>query len=195
MGVLSLRKGKRYITIAGPSGGGKSTLCKMLLKRYPNLVHSVSNTTRKIRGGEKHAVHYLYMSESEFKKLIDDGRMVEWAIVHGNYYGTSRDFLEGASRDKKIVVLDIDVQGVESFKRIYPDETLSVFLLPPDLRVLEARLRARSTDSDAMIATRLKNAEREIAKSGSFDYCVTNNDLDAAFAELCGILEKELGDR
>lgn len=190
---MSLKRGKRYVTIAGPSGGGKSTLCKMLLERYPNLVHSVSNTTRKIRPGEKHGVHYFYMSEPEFKQLIAEGKMVEWALVHGNYYGTSKIFLDEAARAKKIVVLDIDVQGVESFKRLYPDETLSIFLLPPSMDVLEQRLRARGTDSDEMVAKRLKNAAREIAKADGFDYKIVNADLDAAFAELCNILEKELG--
>ena len=193
MGILTLKSGKHYVTIAGPSGGGKSTLCKMLLAKYENLVHSISNTTRKIREGEKHGVHYFYVEEIEFQRMIAADEMVEWAKVHGNYYGTSKKFLEDAAKDKKIVILDIDVQGVESFKRIYPDETISIFLLPPDLKVLEARLRARATDPEDVIQRRLKNAEREIAKADQFDYCVVNNNLDAAFSELCEILEKEMG--
>ena len=190
---LSLKGGKFYVTIAGPSGGGKSTLCKMLLNRYHNVVHSVSNTTRPRREGEREGVHYFFLSREDFQKRIDAGQMVEWAEVHGNYYGTSREFLEGAVARGKIVVLDIDVQGVKSFKRLYPDETLSIFLLPPSMDVLETRLRSRGTDSDAVIEKRLRNAREEISHSSRFDYAIVNNDLDDAFIELCEILEKELG--
>jgi guanylate kinase len=190
---LSLRSGKFYVTIAGPSGGGKSTLCKMLINRYHNVVHSVSNTTRKKREGEQEGVHYFFLGREQFQKIIDDGGMVEWAEVHGNYYGTSRDFLEGAVKQGKIVVLDIDVQGVESFKRLYPDETLSVFLLPPSMEVLETRLRSRGTDSNEVIEKRLRNAREEISHASEFDYTIVNNDLDDAFIEFCEILEKELG--
>lgn len=170
-------------------------MCKMLLKRYENLVHSISNTTRKIRAGETHGVHYFYVSEAEFQRMIEANEMVEWAKVHNNYYGTSKWFLEDSAKNKKIVIMDIDVQGVESFKRIYPDETLSIFLLPPNMEILEQRLRARGTDSEEIIQMRLKNANREIAKAGEFDYRVVNNDLDNAFGELCEIFEKELGGR
>ncbi len=184
---------RQFVALAAPSGGGKTTLCGMLLKRFPDLALSVSFTTRLPRGTERDGVEYKFVGKPEFEQLIQAGSLIEWAEVHGNFYGTSRDFLEGQSKSGKVVLLDIDVQGVESLRSAFGHRCLSIFILPPDMSTLEERLRSRSTESEEKIQRRLKNAAEEIAKSGKFDFRIVNRDLDASFSELCEILRKEVG--
>src|SRR4051812_22031733 len=114
---------KDFIALAAPSGGGKTTLCSMLLKKYPDTRLSISFTTRAPRGNEKNGVDYHFISEPEFKKLIEKDGLVEWAKVHRNYYGTSKEFITNQAKDGKVVLLDIDIQGVDSMKKYYPDRT------------------------------------------------------------------------
>lgn len=190
---LSLAKGKRFVAFAGPSGGGKSTICRMLVDHFANVTVSISNTTRAMRKREREGVDYFFVSKEEFQRQISADEMIEWAEVHGNFYGTSKKFLDKAEADQKIVLLDIDVQGVDSFKRIYSLETVSIFLLPPSLEVLEKRLQGRGTESPEMIAKRLANAKAEIARAKDFDYQVINAELSATFAEICEILIREIG--
>lgn len=190
---LSLSKGKLYLAIAGPSGGGKSTLCSMLLKAYSNLVLSISSTTRARRANEKDGEHYFFVSKDDFKKMIADEKMVEWAEVHDNFYGTSRSYLEKANAEEKIVLLDVDIQGVFSFERLFPDNTVSVFLHPPSMEELEARLRKRGTDSEEIILKRLENARFEINQGKKFTHQVINQDLDETFAQISKIVESEFG--
>ncbi len=184
---------KDFIALAAPSGGGKTTLCNLILKRYPDTRLSVSYTTRPPRGNEQDGVAYHFVSEKEFKKLIESDGLVEWAQVHGSYYGTSKDFITKQAADGKVVLLDIDIQGVDSLKKLYPDRTLSVFLLPPSFADLEARLRARNTESEEKIQARLAAAKLELEHSVRFDHQLMNVDLDKTFAELCEILERDVG--
>lgn len=185
---------KKFVALASPSGGGKTTLCLKLLKKYPLLTTlSISFTTRPPRGQEKHGVEYFFVSKEEFQTLIKDNALAEWAEVHGNYYGTSKAFLEGERGKGKIVLLDIDVQGVASLKRAYSQETLSVFIQPPSFAELEARLRARKTESEEKIQQRLLNAKKEMQSASGFDYQIINHDLEIAFSELCTIFENETG--
>ncbi len=184
---------KQFIALAAPSGGGKTTLCQMLLQNYPDTCLSISFTTRRPRGGEKNGVEYNFVSEERFQSLIEAGELVEWAKVHGHLYGTSRVFLEQQSAMGKVVLLDVDVQGVDSFKRVFGDRCLSVFILPPSLQELEARLRARKTESEEVLQERLRNSAQEMAKAHEFDHQIVNRDLNQTFRELCQLVEKEVG--
>ncbi len=190
---LSLAKGRLYLAITGPSGGGKSTLCGMLLKKYENLVLSISNTTRKARENEKHGEHYFFISKKEFKDQIAINKMVEWAEVHGNFYGTSKVFLASAKSKQQAVLLDVDVQGVLSFERLFPENTVSIFLHPPNMEELEKRLHKRATDSKDTIVQRLDNARFEIEQGKEFDHQIVNEELDNTFAGVCRIIETEFG--
>lgn len=181
------------MALAAPSGGGKTTLCQMLLKKYPDTRLSISFTTRAPRINEKEGVDYYFVSREQFKELIDRGVLAEWAEVHGRFYGTGKEFLEDQRRQNKVVLFDVDVQGVDSLKQIYPDDTLSIFIEPPSLPELEARLRGRKTEEESKIIERLKNAELELARAADFDVRLVNSDLQATFAELCRVVEREVG--
>eukprot|EP01116_Phalansterium_solitarium_P017931 TRINITY_DN4568_c0_g1_i1.p1 TRINITY_DN4568_c0_g1~~TRINITY_DN4568_c0_g1_i1.p1 ORF type:complete len:287 (+),score=80.59 TRINITY_DN4568_c0_g1_i1:30-863(+) len=175
------------IAISGPSGVGKGTLITRLLKDYPNnFGFSVSHTTRKPREGEKDGVHYNFTTIESIKEEIDQGKFIEHANVHGNYYGTSKEAVEKVVNEGKVCVLDIDVQGCESVKRSgIPCRFL--FVQPPTLDELERRLRGRGTESEDRIVTRLTNARKEmeyLRKDGFFDYVIVNDDLDQAYADL-----------
>ncbi len=184
---------RQFVALAAPSGGGKSTLCGKLLKKYSDISLSISFTTRAPRGKEKNGVEYNFVSKQEFEALIKSNSLIEWAQVHGNYYGTSKDFLEKQSREGKLVMLDIDVQGVDSLKAAFGDRCLSIFILPPDMQILEQRLRQRSTEPEEKIQQRLHNAVGEMARAKDFDFRIVNDDLERSFAELCSILEREVG--
>lgn len=184
---------KQFVALAAPSGGGKTTLCGKLLDKYPDLSLSISFTTRAPRGKEKNGVEYNFVSKSEFERLIREKKLLEYAEVHGNYYGTSKEFLEKQSAAGKVVVLDIDVQGVDSLRAAFGDRCVSIFILPPDMATLEKRLRQRSTDPEEKIQQRLKNAVSEMARAKDFDYQVVNEHLDESFAKLCSIVENEIG--
>lgn len=184
---------KQFVALAAPSGGGKTTLCRMLLERYPSTCLSISFTTRPPRGGERDGVEYNFVSTEKFESLIQSGELVEWAKVHGSLYGTSRAFLEQQCQGGKVVLLDIDVQGVESLKKVFGDRCLSVFVLPPSMAELEARLRARQTESEAKLQERLRNAAHEMTKAPDFDHRIVNRDLQQSFRELCELMEKVVG--
>lgn len=184
---------KHFIALAAPSGGGKTTLCRMLLSQYPDTCLSISFTTRKPRGAEKNGVEYHFVDETRFKQLIEEGAFIEWAKVHGNYYGTSRVFLEEQCAQGKVVLLDVDVQGVDSLKAAFGSRCLSVFVLPPDMLELEKRLRARQTESEEKLQERLRNARDEMNRAHDFDYRVINRDLSESMAELASIVEREVG--
>jgi guanylate kinase len=182
------------VVISAPSGAGKTTLCERLLKDYPSdLCLSISTTTRSPRGAEQNGREYIFVSRPEFEERIQQGLFAEWALVHGNYYGTSKETIHRAFESGKSVLLDIDVQGAESFRKAFPENCVDVFISPPSLADLEARLRNRKTETEAVIQTRVKNAETEMKCQGDFKYCVVNDDLDRAYGELLSIVRKYLG--
>jgi guanylate kinase len=181
------------IVISAPSGAGKTTLCSRLLRDFPELVLSISSTTRAPRGQEKHGEAYYFLSRQEFESQIQAGRFAEWAQVHGNFYGTSKDVIDRAFANGKSVLLDIDVQGAASLAQSYPKETFRVFISPPSLQELEARLRSRGTDSEETIRKRVKNAEEEMKRLPEFDKVIINDHLDRAYDELREMVRERLG--
>ena len=179
------------VVISGPSGAGKSSFVKALLGRYPrDLVYSVSATTRPQRAHETEGRDYFFLGREEFQRRVEAGEFIEHAEVHGELYGTLKSQTEAVLRSGRNVLLDIDVQGGRSVRRIYPDGVF-IFVLPPSLADLEERLRARGTDSEERIKLRLLNAEREIAIAREYDYAVVNDDLEDATRKVLAIIEAE----
>jgi len=176
--------------ISAPSGSGKSTLVHRLLKSVPNLVFSISYTTRAPRDGELNGVDYNFISRQEFEARIQRDEFLEHAEVFGNYYGTHQSTLDQARREGRDLVLDIDVQGARQLKITIP-EAVSIFVLPPSREVLEQRLRARSQDSEAVIQRRLKAAAEEVGNYTKYDYVLINNRIEESAARLESIVEAE----
>jgi guanylate kinase len=181
--------------ISAPSGSGKSTLVKRLMEQdlaraERRLQFSVSFTTRAARDGEVEGEHYYFISVKEFQRLREAGELLESAEVFGNYYGTPSAILRKAEAAAKDLILDIDVQGAAQLKqRLH--QAVSIFILPPSRQVLESRLRNRSSDSDEVIQRRLQEASNEIEEYGKYDYLLINDNLDASFEQLRGIILAE----
>lgn len=178
------------IVVSGPSGVGKTVLCRGLVSRVSWTRLSISATTREPRPGEKEGESYFFMDRKRFEAEIEAGRMAEWAEVHGHLYGTPRSFLESELGAGRSVVLNIDVQGGLQIRRAYPGAVL-IFLLPPSWEVLEQRLRNRATDRDDQLRRRLERARREAAVLPEYDYVVVNGVLEAAVDELVTIVSGE----
>src|SRR5512139_72074 len=172
------------LVLSAPSGAGKTTLAHRFRAGHPDAVFSVSATTRAARGAERDGVDYHFVPAERFARLVEEGAFAEWAEVHGQRYGTLRATVEEALRAGRVALFDIDVQGGAQIKAAWPDETATVFILPPTAAELERRLRGRSTDSDEVIRRRLDVARAEIARGlATYDYVVLNDDLrDAADA-------------
>ncbi len=169
--------------ISAPSGTGKSTLIKALMQNIPDLGFSVSHTTRQPRAGESHGRDYFFVDRNEFEEMISNNRLAEWAKVHDNYYGTSRDFIEETLSSGSSIILDIDVQGKEQIEKVFP-ECVSIFIMPPSMEALRQRLDGRGTESPESLAKRIRNAEAEIIKKDSYRHEIVNDDLDTAIDEL-----------
>lgn len=179
------------IVISAASGTGKTTLCKRLLDGHSRLVLSISCTTRGPRGSEKHGTEYYFLTRDHFEEQIKNGMFAEWAKVHENYYGTSKQTLEESFKNGNSVLLDIDVQGANQLFASYPDKCIRIFIMPPSLGELEKRLRGRGTDSEETIQKRMKNAKQEIEVGQTFENVIVNDDLDRAYQELKSLLEKK----
>lgn len=176
--------------MSAPSGAGKTTLGRLLLEQEPGLCHSISYTTRSQRSGEQDGVDYHFVSEKTFRNMIDQGAFVEWAMVHGNYYGTAMADIERLCAGGRDVLLDIDVQGAEQLRKRGLD-AIFIFIAPPDMEVLRQRLRQRDSDSAAMIATRMENAYHELEHAPQYDYIVINDKLSEASLTLHAIIRAE----
>ncbi|MEL1230876.1 MAG: guanylate kinase [Candidatus Neomarinimicrobiota bacterium] len=179
-----------FITISAPSGSGKTTLCKALQLVEPEIEWSISYTTREKRSIEENGVDYFFISEEEFEDLIIQGHFVEWQNVHGFYYGTSSSNLENAIENDKIMLIEMDVKGSMSIKKLFPDQTFSIFIMPPSISQLRERLRSRGTDSEKRINIRLKRFQEEMEFREKFDYVMINEDLDLAKIELQKTINK-----
>jgi guanylate kinase len=181
---------KNLIVLSSPSGGGKSTLAKHLMKIYPKLEFSISATTRKIREGEVNNKDYYFLSKEEFQDKIDNDELVEYEEIFGNYYGTLKSELSRAIENNKTMLFDVDVKGAESLKKVYPNQTLTVFIYPPNMVELEKRLRNRRTESDEEISRRIGRAEEEFTYQSNFKHQIENNDLSKAIADIEQLAEQ-----
>ncbi|HTT19490.1 MAG TPA: guanylate kinase [Candidatus Sulfotelmatobacter sp.] len=176
--------------ISAPSGSGKSTLTNEILKLVPNLDFSISYTTRAPRGSEQNGKQYYFVKMDEFNRIIAAGEFLEHANVHGNCYGTAREFLRQAGRSGHDLLLDIDVQGAAQIKRNLTD-AISIFVLPPDRGTLEWRLRNRKEDPEDVIQRRLLTATREIEEYDKYDYVLINDQLEKSIERLQAIVLSE----
>lgn len=187
---LKNKKQGLLIVISAPSGCGKTTLCQRLLKSQPNLLRSVSVTTRLPRSGEKKGKDYFFVSKKQFSSLRGKKAFLEWAKVFGQYYGTPADFVKKALRQGKDVLLSIDVQGALKIKGRYP-QGIYIFILPPSLKALKERLKKRALDSAQEINKRLKLAKDEIAHHEFYDYTLVNDSLNQAVKAIKNIILAE----
>ncbi len=173
--------------VTAPSGAGKTTLVSGLLARDPLVKLSVSYTTRAPRAGEAHGQHYHFVDVPTFRALRDKGEFLEWAEVHSNYYGTSKAWLEAQIREGKDILLEIDWQGAQQVRKVFP-KAVGVFILPPSVEELERRLRGRGTDSEDVIARRVLAARGEMRHVAEFDYVIINEDLSIAVEDLVAVV-------
>ncbi len=182
-------RGNLFI-ISSPSGGGKGTLIKRVLASVPNLSYSVSFTTRDQRPGEVDGKDYNFVSKDEFEELIENDEFLEYANVHGNYYGTSKKIIEKETAKGNDVILEIDVQGAELIRQ-KTHGSVGIFILPPSYSILRQRLEARNTESETVLTLRLENAGDEVARFDEFDFAVINDELDVAVESLKSIIISE----
>ena len=176
------------IVISAPSGSGKTSLANRALEEIPKLRFSVSHTTRKPRPGERDRVEYIFVSEKEFEEMIGQGTFLEHARVYGNYYGTSRAFVDEQLSVGYDVLLDLDVQGAAQVKKNYP-EAILVFVFPPSLEVLKTRLKNRGLDDPSIIDKRLRIAKKEIQRYTDYQYVIINREIEESLVELKSILQ------
>jgi guanylate kinase len=186
----NLQKAKKgnIIVVSAPSGAGKTSICDAVIKEDKNTIYSVSVTTRPPRNGENNGIEYFFVSETEFKIMIKGKKFAEWAKVHGNYYGTPKFFLDKTLKSGKNVLLDIDVQGGINIKKQYPRACM-IFIMAPDLKTIEKRLRYRNTDSKKIIKERLENAKKELKYLSKYEYLVINDDLEEAVKSVLSIIK------
>jgi len=183
---MSGKRGKLFV-IAAPSGAGKTSLVRALMQLRPTLRFSISYTTRKQRPNERHSHDYFFVDKAEFERMVAAGEFLEHARVFDNYYGTSRQQVEQLLDEGQDVLLEIDWQGAQQIRRALP-ECRSIFVLPPSREALEQRLRARGTDSDEVIARRLRDSFADLSHWNEFDYIVVNDDFDRATGDLQAIV-------
>lgn len=186
-------KGRLFI-LSAPSGAGKTTLCKILRDQFNDLRYSISYTTRSPREGERAGVDYHFINENRFKQMIDDNHWVEWARVHGHYYGTSAKDIENWLAEGDDVLLDIDVQGASQIMRRYPD-SISIFIMPPSKASLQSRLEKRGTDAPDIIQRRLAEADGEMAQRDRYRHVIVNDRLEEAVEKLVEIVKEYPGKR
>ncbi len=176
------------LILSGPSGAGKSTLIKTVLEHFEDVYFSISTTTRPKRAGEVDGKDYFFVTPEEFEKDIEEGMFLEWAKVHGNYYGTSLRPVQKALQEGRLVLFDIDVQGFESIKKSrFAELATSVFITTPTMSELRQRLLKRGTDDEATIQKRLKNALKEMQYMPKFDYILINEDLQTSKEQIVSI--------
>ncbi len=178
------------VILSAPSGGGKTTITRLLLERRTDVGYSVSCTTRAPRAGEVDGRDYRFLTVEAFRAAVATGEFAEWAEVHGNLYGTLRSEISGQLAAGRHVLMDIDVQGARQFQAAFPDSVL-IFVLPPSGDVLKARLTGRQSESRERLLVRLQNARDELAEIGRYRYVVVNDDLERAVSQVSAIIDAE----
>ncbi|NLI56782.1 guanylate kinase [bacterium] len=181
------------IVISGPSGSGKGTIIKEVMKKIPDLIYSVSYTTRPKREGEIEGKDYFFISKDEFEKLIDEDFFIEWAKVYDYYYGTSKEFVLNNLNDNKDVILEIEIQGAKKIREIYDKKNvIFIFIVPPDFKELERRIMNRKRgETEEEIKKRMNFAKKEIEESKNYDYIIINDNINKAVKKIVNIINKE----
>jgi len=189
----SIKRRGLMLVLSSPSGAGKSTIARLLLnnKEKLDLSLSISVTTRPRRASEIDGVHYHFITVREFERRRDNDELIEWAEVHGNFYGTPREAAENALADGQDMLFDIDWQGAQQLQEKMKGDIVSIFILPPSMADLKLRLHRRAEDSEDVINMRLDNARNEIERWRSYDYVIVNEDLDKAFHQVVSIVTAE----
>ncbi|MDO9182571.1 MAG: guanylate kinase [Bacteriovorax sp.] len=183
----------KLIVIVAPSGTGKSTMIKRLKIDFPSIVESVSYTTRPMRPGEVDTKSYFFITKEEFTVMRANNEFLEWAEVHGNFYGTSKNFVEKCLNEGMHLLFDLDVQGTDSMKDYFGKKASVIFISPPSVEELEKRLRHRGTENTQVINIRLTNARQELLRKNDFDFLIYNDDIENAYQKLCEITQEILG--
>jgi guanylate kinase len=178
------------IVLSGPSGTGKGTICKELLRSVPNLHYSVSATTRTPREGEENGINYWFITKDEFQTMVENDELLEWAEVYGNFYGTPRRYVQNQLDSGMDVVLEIDIQGAMQIKKKFP-QGVFIYVVPPSLDELAERIHKRGTDSLESIKKRLSCASHELASAHNYHYVIVNDDVQAAVTKVGSILVAE----
>ncbi len=178
------------IIVSAPSGSGKTTVINRLLEKMPGMRRSVSYTTRQPREGETDKGDYIFVTVEEFREKIEKNEFLEWEENFNNYYGTSREQVLEAVEKGEDIILSIDVKGARKVKEVFP-QSVSMFIMPPSVEELEARLRKRNTDKEAQVSLRLEESRREMEAADEYDYLIVNEELEQAVEELRAIIEAE----
>tara|TARA_Y100000996_G_scaffold270675_1_gene213051 strand:+ start:231 stop:806 length:576 start_codon:yes stop_codon:yes gene_type:complete len=182
---------KNLVIITAPSGSGKTTLCKEILKKVGKIQFSVSHTSRKMRQNEKNGIDYYFVTNEEFMEGIDKNEFIEWNYHFDCYYGTSKSQIQKSIDKKNLILLELDVKGALSIQKLYPDQTVSIFVEPPSINDLKIRLEKRGSDSEKIIAKRLQRIEFELSHKSNFDFTVVNDKLEVATNQILEIIRNE----
>ena len=182
---------KNLVIITAPSGSGKTTLCKEILKKEDKVQFSVSHTSRKMRQNEKNGIDYYFVTNEEFMEGIDKNEFIEWNYHFDCYYGTSKSQIQKSIDKKNLILLELDVKGALSIQKLYPEQTVSIFVEPPSINDLKIRLEKRGSDSEKIIAKRLQRIEFELSHKSNFDFTVVNDKLEVATNQILEIIRNE----
>jgi guanylate kinase len=180
------------IVISAPSGCGKTTIAREILRRHPDMLFSVSATTRPKRDHEEHGKDYFFLSAADFQERVARGELAEWEEIYGNYYGTLKTEIDAALAHGRSMMFDIDVNGALSIKKLYPDDAVLIFIKPPSVEVLTERLRRRNTETPETIARRLERVPMELGRAPEFDIAVVNDDLATAVDAVDAVVTKAI---
>ena len=182
---------KNLVIITAPSGSGKTTLCKQILKKEDRVQFSISHTSRKMRQNEKNGIDYYFVTNEEFLDGIEKDEFIEWNYHFDCYYGTSKSQIKKSIDNKIPILLELDVKGALAIQKLYPDQTVSIFIEPPSINDLKIRLKKRGSDSDKIIAKRLQRIDFELSHKSNFDFTVVNDKLDVATNQILEIIKNE----
>lgn len=182
----------RLIVVSAPSGSGKTTIAKKIMERFPFIKFSVSATTRPKRNGEVDGKDYFFLTKEEFEKKIQNGELLEWEEIYGNYYGTLKSVVESALKNGEVLLFDVDVNGAISIKKKFPDDSILIFIKPPNIETLKERLKRRKTETEEQIKKRLERVPMELGKAEFFDYIFVNDKLEDTVNAVARVVFNEI---